>query len=330
MTQLVSEETMYNQHVKSKYLERYTNEDTKEVYSRIFKKSAPYEITFQKDLFNFSEKELFQFVKNVLQPKTKESSRSIYSTISSYIDWSIYCKYRTNTVNPWKKKSQQYIYDLVLEVKNFISFEEKELIVNKLVNAQDQFIIEALWNGVQGDKLSELVTLTMNHINTETGEFVVVNDKTKQSRIIKPLDERLLKLATLANQQTKYVKKNGECSENTISDSTELNNSVYIIKPSNTKNNGHNEHTTHYTIYNRIEMIRELEGMEHLQNALVTKNLVRSGMIYYGLHVYLRDNEFQRQQLEEVCARFNVKFKWSMKDFLNVELMKQLYPKQFI
>lgn len=330
MTQLVSEGTIYNQLVKTMYLERYANEDTKEVYSRIFKKSAPYEIKFQKDLYNFSEEELFNFVKNVLQPKTKESSRSIYSTISSYIDWSIYSNHRLNSVNPWKKKAQQYIYDLVLEVKNFISFDEKEIIVNKLVNAQDQFIIEALWNGIQGDKLSELVTLTMNHIDAATGEFTVTNEKTKQSRTIKPFDERLVKLATLAYQQTKYVKKNGECSENTISESTELNNSVYIIKPSNTKNNGQKEHTTHYTIYNRIEMIRELEGMEHLENALVTKNLVRSGMIYYALQVYLRDNDFQRRQLEEVCMRFNVKFKWSMKDFLNIEMMKQLYPKQFI
>ena len=203
------------------------------------------------------------------------------------------------------------------------------MVINKLVNPQDQFIIEALWNGIQGNKLSELVTLTLSHINIESSEITLTNGKEKQERIIKPFDERLISLALAAHQQTRYVKKNGECSENTISESTELNNSIYIIKPSNTKNNGMKEHTTHYTIYNRIEMIRDLDGMETLENALVTKNIVRSGMIYYATLIYLRDQELGRKQVEEVCERFNVKFKWSMKDFLNLEIIEKLYPQYF-
>jgi len=329
MTQLVLETLMYNVENKTMYLERYANEDTKEVYSRIFKKSAPIEMKLQRDLYDFTEQELYDFVKGVLQPKTKESSRSIYSTISSYIDWSIYTRKRSSFINPWKKKNQQYIHDLVLQVKNYISFEEKEIIIQQLINAQDQFIIEALWNGIQGDKLSELVTLTLNDVNIERNEFTVKNKKTEQTRIIQAFDDKLVNYALAALQQTKYIKKNGECNENTISESSELNNSIYIIKPSNTKNNGEKEHTTHYTIYNRIEMIRELQGMKQYGNALVTKNIVRSGMIYYGLLVYLREGVFQRKQIEEVCGRFNVRFKWSMKDFLNLDTMQQLYPHYF-
>src|SRR5690606_40704922 len=83
---------LYNKPVKIQYLDRYDNEDTKEVYGRIFKKSAMLEQQYQKDLCDFTEEQLKEFVINVLQPKTKESSRSSYATISSHIEWAIQSK----------------------------------------------------------------------------------------------------------------------------------------------------------------------------------------------------------------------------------------------
>src|SRR5690606_32649987 len=317
---------LYNKPVKTKYLDRYDNEDTKEVYGRIFKKSAMLEQQYQKDLCDFTEEQLKEFVINVLQPKTKESSRSIYSTISSYIEWAIQSKLSIHEVNPWKKRSTAYIYSLVIPVKNYMSFEEKQYIFEALVNAQDKFIVEALWNGIQGEKLMELVTLKIEHVHPEENKVTIYDEQGQVKREIIAFDDQLCTYALMANEQRIYVKRNGQCSENAISDSADLVESSYILKHSNTKHRGARTFTTHYTVYNRIEMLRSLSELEKLAKVLVTKNIVRSGMIYHAMQLYLRDGELERAQIQEVCERFNVRFKWSMKDFLNVEMIHSLYP----
>jgi len=319
---------MYNEAIKLNYLERYENVDTKEVYGRIFKKSAQLEQQLEKDLYNFNEEELKLFVIQILQPKTKESSRSIYSTIASYIEWSIIESYSQHLVNPWKKRGQDYIYSLVMPVKNYMSYDEKQYILKTIINDQDKFIIEALWNGIQGDKLSELVTLMMNQVNIISHTIEIVNEQKEKIREIIAFDDQLCNYAIQANAQRLYIKKNGQCSENTISESAELVESNYIIKRSNTKHKGDKSHTTHYTVYNRIEMFRQLKDMDTFSNVLVTKNIVRSGMIYHALLLYKRDGLLERAQIEEICNRFNVKFKWSMKDFLNLDHLKKLYPEE--
>lgn len=330
MPQRSSYAIMYNEGIKLNYLERYENADTKEVYGRIFKKSASLEQQLHKDLFDFDEDELRLFVMQILQPKTKESSRSIYSTISSYIEWSIAENFSQSTENPWGRRGQNYIYSLVLDVKNYMSYDEKQCIVSQLINDQDKFIMEALWNGIQGDKLRELVTLTINHVKADRNIIQLVNEDNVLNREVVAFDELLCKYALQANTQRYYIKKNGQCSENTISESADLVESNYIIKRSNTKHKGEKSYTTHYTVYNRIEMFRELRDMEPFSNVLVTKNIVRSGMIYYALQLYKRDGVLEKVQIEEICNRFNIKFKWSLKDFLNLEVLQMLYPQEFL
>ncbi|GIP18523.1 hypothetical protein J40TS1_41650 [Paenibacillus montaniterrae] len=319
---------LYNEPIKTQYLSRYRNYDTKEVYGRIFKKSASLERRNQQDLYDFTEDQLKCFVIDVLKPKTRESSRSIYSTISSYIDWAMQEGLSSHSENPWKKRNTDYIYDLVIPVKNYMSYEEKQFILDKLVNAQDKFIIEALWNGIQGDKLNELVSLRIEDVHSPTNSIAIANEHNERKRHIIAFDAQLCALAHAANEQRVYIKRNGQCSENTISDSADLVESGFIIKHSNTKHRGRLTHTTHYTIYNRVEMLRSLPELAQFNKVLVTKNIVRSGMIYYAMQLYIRDGELRRAQLEEICERFNIRFKWSIKDFLNLEVLRSLYPEQ--
>lgn len=326
MHQQNNDAIMYNESIKTRYLERYHNKDTKEVYGRIFKKSALLERKHQKDLCDFTDEQLKQFVIDILQPKTKESSRSIYSTISSYVEWAIQERISKHSVNPWHKRSTDYIYSLVIPVKNYMTYDEKQYVIQTLVNAQDKFIVEALWNGIQGDKLTELVTLKMKHVFPEENKVVICDEHDQMKREIIAFDEQLCRLALMANEQRLYIKKNGQCSENTISENADLVDSSYIVKHSNTKHRGNRAFTTHYTVYNRIEMLRSLTELQKFSHVLVTKNIVRSGMIYHAKQIYVRDNQLGRAQIEEVCERFNVRFKWSMKDFLNIDMIKSLYP----
>lgn len=326
MQQISTNVYLYNEIIKTKYLARYQNDDTKEVYGRIFKKSASLERKYQKDLYDFSEDELRRFVVEILKPKTKESSRSIYSTVSSYIEWSIMEKLSAHLDNPWKKRNTEYIYQLVVPVKNYMSYDEKQYILDKLVNAQDKFIIEALWNGVQGDKLSELVSLKIDNVHSDTNSVTIKNEHDGSERKLFAFDNQLTLFAHMANEQRIYMKRNGQCSENTISESADLVESGYIIKHSNTKHRGRLAHTTHYTIYNRVEMLRSLPELQQFSAVLVTKNIVRSGMIYYAKQLYMRDGELRRPQLEEICSRYYTRFKWSIKDFLNESIIEELYP----
>lgn len=326
--------TVYNEDIKKLYLNQLkATEETKDVYMRIFKKSFEREQELGKDLHSFTEEEFEAYFKEILKPKTKESARSVCNVLANYVQWAMDNKHSKELFNPLKHK-QEYFYEFVEERKTYINFKEKQAILSLLENKQDAVIIEALWHGIQGTRVSEIVNLKMSDINRKEKTIKLRNDKNEVVREIKA-DNTLIEMCILANSEPTYYKSNGTMNELDHLNEVELIDSEYIIKKSKTvkkssasaQNNDESvSHVTHYVIYNRIDMIKNLEEFEVYSDALTSKNIVRSGMIYNALKLYDRDGELERKQIEEICAMYNMKYKWALRDFLNLDMLNELYP----
>jgi integrase len=323
-------DVVYNEKIKNLFLNQFNNQDTVDVYKRIFKKSKNMEVNKNKDIFNFDEDELEYFIANGLNPKTKESARTYCNVLSSYIQWSIDNNFSKHETNPLRRR-QEYFYNFVQDTKLYISKEEKDSILYALMNPQDQFIIQALFEGIQGSQVSELVNLKLSDFE-KVGEqyYVHLKDNKGKTRTI-PVEEKTFELAELANKQQEYYKKNGEMDYSTnIKDIVMLPpKSEYVLKTTKTNPKNEGKKVSHYTIYNRLEMIKNLEEFEEYQDALTTKNIVRSGMIYMAKTLLERDGELGRKQIEEICERFGLKYKWSLRDFLNVDTINELYETEY-
>jgi integrase len=319
----------FNSEIKNKFLGKFENADTQDVYSRIFKKSSEIEFEKDKDLYDFEDSELESFIENQLKPKTKESARTYCNVLSSYIQWAIENKYSSQLVNPIRRR-QEYFYNFVQENKLYINVHEKDDILRMLLNRQDGFIIQGLWEGIQGNQVCELVNLKVTDINPEEKTIILRDNKGNITRVLTDVEDKTIDMALLANKEEEYYKRNGEVDfSSNVKEVARLPKSEYVLKGTKTNPKGGGKKISHYTVYNRLDMIKSLEEFEEYADALTTKNIVRSGMIYMAMKLLKRDGKLERKQIEEICERFGMKYKWSLKDFLNEQTVKELYPDEF-
>lgn len=326
---------IYNQKkYKDLFLEQFKNKQTKEVYTRIFKKSSSLEEKLNLDLFDFNDEQL-ENVMHEIKPKTRESARTYCNIISSYLQWAIDNRYSKHFYNPFKRR-QDFFYNFVDENKLYFSFDEKESILAGLYNPQDQFIVQALFEGIEGKRVSNLINLKVSDLihNSEDSfedyiDYSVRILNKKENIIEHPIAKKTYDLGISANRIQEYYKRNGEVDYlNNVSDVVILTDSEYVLKKTNTNSNN-NDTVSHYTVYNRLEMMRKLEDFHEFKECFTTKNIVRSGMIYWAKKIYDRCGMLEKPQVEEICERFDIAYKWSLReDFLNIETVRSLYGEE--
>lgn len=315
---------MYAKSHKEKFLNNFENEHTKKVYESVFRKTETLEKIVGFDFMDFNLEMFDKFVKEYMKPKTRQSARTYGHILSSYIQWSIDNNYSKNEVNPIQDGSN-YFESFVKEQDSlYMSKNELDAIVFSLINAQDAFIIKALFEGIQGKKLHELINLKKEDILKveETGFLNLMNSDNSERKI--KIEEDTLKLAKIAMSENEYYKKNGEVDySDNVKDRLDLVDSEYVLRPSVT-NNG-KKMLTHYSVYNRLEMVKELEEFHEYKDSLTTKNIVRSGMIYEAKKYLDKGYSLDLEVIEKICEKFNMKYKWSLRDFLNENTVNEVY-----
>lgn len=319
----------YNNDVKNRFLNQFTNEKTKEVYKRVFDKSRYLEIENGKDLFDFDEYDLNLLLESYISPKTKQSARTYGNIISSYIDWAIDKGYSKNKVFNRIHDRQEYFNSFANKQNSlYLSKDEIDAIIFRLVNAQDSFIIQALFDGIQGRKVSELTLLTREQVDNafKNNNIITLIDGDGNKREVK-LDNKTLELAVMASNEVEYYKKNGEVDYLDPSKETiRLKESKYILKPTSTSvKHDEDKPISHYTVYNRLEMIKSLDEFKEYKDALSTKNIVRSGMLYEAKKMLDSGQELDRYAIEKICVKFGMSYKWSLRDFLNEDTVYDVY-----
>lgn len=318
---------MYKKALKDVFLEQFS-EDTQEVYKRIFKLSSKMEEKLNKDVCDFSREQFEEFMLNYLKPKTKQSARTYCNVLSSYVQWAMKNKYSSSRINVLRRR-QDYFYNFVINQNSlYLTKDELDSIIFFLVNSQDGFPLKGLFYGIEGTQLSELLNLKIGDIIEDKNQ-IIVRDKDGNIKRTVDVDSETILLAKVANNERIYYKKNREMDYlDNVKDYVELSVSDYILRSGNTRKKEYNKPISYYTVLNRLEMIRGLEDFEgdYNNNSLTTKNIVNSGMIYEAKKILDRDGVLERKQIEEICSKFGRKYKWALKDFLNEETVRELYP----
>jgi hypothetical protein len=305
---------------------------TVSAYGNIFKSSEAIEEKYNIDLNSFTISQIADFF-TYRKPRTKTSARTIGRIITKYINWAIdnrHSAYASTIDNPLKVSQDYFSQFVPNESTQYLSVYEIKDTIDYLINDQDAVIVALLFNGVQGSQASEIRNLTKNDV--KSNKLNVKDDKTGLHRTVDLSNDELntLKIIKRAYLDTEYVKKNGEMEYNErVKDVVEMptpQETPYIIKTGKTHGLHYEERATQYTIYNRIDMIRALEGLQDYSHKLNTKNIVRSGMIFEAKRLLeLEGGELDNDKIERICDKYNVKNYWSVRDFINIDVINSLY-----
>lgn len=312
---------MYNPEIKKRFLEKYPYD----AYGRIFLRSYVFEEALGKDLYDFNIDDIKRVLYE-LDPITLGSSRTNGRIITSYIDWAIKEGYRKNNINPLKTVQSEWFNQFVNKKRKlFITDQELEEIEAHCINAQDAVIVRALFEGLT---TSELLNLKKTDVDYENGILKLKDDK-KGERTLK-VSEQCLKLIRQASEEIQYYKNNGQISEGTRREWTELVDNEYVLRSSitRTKKIGRADE---FLIYRRLDTIKKTLGFPYL----TSKNISNSGKLKMARDLYLKEGALGREQLIKIAERFNVSkviingyesYNLTiLKDFITLENLKMYY-----
>jgi site-specific recombinase XerD len=328
----VYEDIMYNPEVKERFLSQFENKQTYDAYKRIFKISYELENMWSKDLVDFNLEEIKELLYS-LNPLTFAASRSNISTVKNYIDWGMGYRTITGNINPLGgvTKDRKFVSEFVdKNVMLYISKHELDQLTNEdtgCKNAQDGFILSALFSGVS---VHEICNLRKKDVDYDDNILHLMDNKGNKRDL--KVDRDCIALARKAANETEYLKKNGEAelTENQVP-ITMLVDNEYVIRVAATKNTAPMSAVSPHVIYRRLSTIGELFENPYLTST----NIYRSGQIYMGYLLFKRDQALDKDQYIEIMEHYQMPktkngkyefYMWSpLKDWINMENIKRLY-----
>lgn len=317
----------YNETIKSEYifhLNRLHNHDKyyPQTISLVFKKSAQSERFYDKDLFDFSLRELELFFYS-LQPKSLDASQNYVSMVLHYIDWAMERRYTQLHLNPlnnvtpeWKR---QFGYHLV---KDLWSEQEMIKIIKEIPNKQYAVIIALLFNGINGKDLSEISNLKVNDIDFDN-KTLKVECMTGRKRELK-VDELCIKIIedALKQQTIESLIKIDSDQRRRYYDITETK---YVLRKSATK----------ATVDDRVESGQIRKRIIEVSNWIGEKyfnagTIENSRVLKIANDVFWTKGIFDEELLEEVYSKLGeeityYKKKRMEKQFLNEQTLRKIY-----
>jgi hypothetical protein len=316
-------ETFYNNKIKLKFLHRYPS-NTQTPYARILEKSLKYEDKYNKDLSLFTLSEL-ENVLYELEPLTESASHVNGRIISTYIDWCIDNSETSAKNNELKTLPMDYFIRFVdKELELYFTRATIEKINWDCKNPQDAVIIKLLFEGIQGESLSEIRNIKKEHVRQaiDNNNILIVYNEDNSKRKVK-LTQSTMDLLEKAMIQEEYVKRNGDIQDESVGLLTNLVSNDYVIRTSITRTDEKNRPVDKMVIYRKIKMINEVLGYPYL----TAKNIVRSGIIYEASR-RIKNGVLTKEDYLEICAIYNIENWYPVKKYCNPEIIKKLYKEE--
>lgn len=319
---------LYNAEIKERYLnEQYgENEGSQTTVRYLFYKTELIEDILKKDLYNFNLEEIGKAISNT-NPYSANVAKSHSRFISKYISWSISAGLRDNNIHPMKGTSADWAVEFVDKTKKIhFSFTEMNDMVEGLQNAQDQALIWLLFEGVQGERFSEIRHLNYYTVNWETNELYLQDDNGAKRTV------------TVTDQCMRYIKNayEQEVYRSEKEKERPLMRSDFILRNAYAPRSK-SEDISLSGIYGRIHMLKDKLDLLYL-----TPNaLKQSGMIWEAVKAYNEEQEVGYEQLAKIGEKYNFSKITSstgyeyfnthlMREFLNTESIKKLYNIEII
>jgi len=267
---------MYNIEQKQRYIktDRF-EESTQELLERIFISSETSENQFGKDISQFNQIE----VKDFLTGLNSQSPRRLQSTcifLSDYYEWCYKEGLVDSIVNPFDKRITSIIINDIIpkEVLNDKFFTKNELLemINNIADVSNKFVVYALYNGITCDELTALKISDLDFDNNEV--------KFNTGRTIK-VDTLFKHLMIETQDQTHYyddgIEKESKFNKYTYAESD------YVLKICGTKEC---DMVNSQYIQKRLRITKK-----QMENKFIsTTTLFKNGLINYIKEQYSKEN----------------------------------------
>jgi integrase len=315
---------LYNESIKKEYL-KHIPENTRDVYKYALCRSYDTEDVVGKDLFEFTTEEIKDALINA-DHSTFNSLKLTLHVFEDYINWAIKAGKTHSNINPALSIKNDELKTYLSKKKILFSRFEIQDMQIKMVNAQDKVILQLLFEGVNGQGLSEILNLTQSDVDWSNQKLNLKDDKYGKRSI--KVSERCLTLIKEAIDQTRYQNKNGTSLGNNPELPLIKNN--YILRTATTRVQNYKKADKHL-IYRRISMIADFFGYKYL----TAKNIEKSGMIAMAVDLYHERKKLENKELSKIGEQFGVKkvvrndqelFNFSLlREFINPVTIMDLY-----
>ncbi|MCA1027002.1 site-specific integrase [Cytobacillus kochii] len=316
------EQSLYNREVKEKYLEKFDNEQTKTTIGSLFQKAELIEEALGKDLYNFNSVEIGKVIQNA-RPVSGSVAFTYQRFISKYISWAISpMAIRDNNINPLKGLTKEWSSQFVDHTKK-IHWSKDELyeFLELLPNAQDQAMLALMFEGVIGDKLSEIINLHYKDIDWNNNKININStDDSKRTIEVENRTMRFIENAYKEITHRYYDEKTGDYKE------SELVPTDFIFKNANTKRNLNVKRPINKsTIYLRLKRLKDEFELEYL----TANSLKESGMIHMITKIFEAkeddDKVITKEDLFLIAEEFGFKkMKANGYEYYNTSFMKTI------
>lgn len=319
----MSDESLYNEKEKLEYLETIKNDEVKDLFYFLFTKSRGAEELYQKDLYMFSLDQIDIVMKNI-NPTTLNSVANNKSRINRYIRWAIKNGRRTNNTNPLQPTGVEWANKFIDKTtKRHLSSVEIDKLTEKLQNAQDQALVQCIFEGVLGKGLSELLSMNISNINWQKNEIAVRDDKDGKYRTLKMSDKCMRFIENAYNEES-YI------SEEFNTEKKLMDHKGYIFK--NTKwRSTKNQYVSRGNLAKRIGSIKRAFELDEFSAITISE----SGRIKMAADILKTEDTLTKVEFAKIGDRFNLPKTINndyeyynvsvMKNYINEENLKKLY-----
>lgn len=300
---------MYQNEMKEGFIKDYMRSRVvaqTSLYS-LFRKVEPYEERFDKDCSRFTEEEILEMYKEF-------GARAYHVLLNYNVILKAYCawyKHYHGLENDiaYENITTEMVRPLVpADAKRVLSREEVIEVEEQLYNWTDKAIIEALFEGLSGNSMRDLVGVELHMIDREAKILHLPDGR------VFDLTDRLCDLLVRACEENEYV-----CYGQSIRVKKLIgNNKIY-----KERDNAHaidSDDKFFRWVYRKVMNYRKFVGID----SLTMKNLQTAGMVYYlkqgmemtglGLKAFLlteagsklmdKYNYFSEYRIDNIIARY--------------------------
>lgn len=257
---------MFNSEIKESFIKDYMRSRVvarTSLYS-LLRKTEPFEERYKKDCSQFTQDEVLQMYKEF-------KSKSVYVLLNYNTILKAYCAWKKYY---HKEKATESYENITIELlkpcipkdaNKFLSREEITEIEDQLYNWTDKCILEALWEGLSGPSMLDLVSINESMINPKERTLYFPD-----GRIIQ-LTDRLYNFLIKAFSETEYM-----CYGESLRVKKLIGAGSLYKERDNAHASDSNDKAFRW-VYRKVQNFRNHVGIP----SLTMKNIHISGMYYY-------------------------------------------------
>lgn len=308
---MATEIELYNPTLKEAYLkDKFDNEDSKKLNEYLFRKSKTTEEYFGRDLATFNLDQI-EMVFRDMNPATRNSASNIKSRITKYIDWAIQNGHRQTNINPLKgtvKWEAQFVDNIT---ERHLSKDKFDEIVDRVPNYQDKALMYSIFEGANGQALSELVNLKYDDLNFDENKITLRDDKG---------NVRELEIShTCMSYLDKAYHEGIHVNLDSGSELTLMEYDNHIFKNTLARNTQSSK-LNKSTLPKRLQRIKEYFELDEFS----TNSISESGQISFAVDLYKKYGKLDKEEFDIISRRFRTsRIKGDKYDYANTYKMKQ-------